>query len=329
MDKETFVNQVDVDESTARSAWEEADGDESVAKDLLTPETLKVKGNFSVSSQSIYGLFAFSWKVKTSTPEEMEQVVVAEEDDSDISLSMEFNSFLSKLENAGSSGSTLGGLQRKLGDCLSDALRKPDSSLVESLSSGDQAQIEEAFESLLANKLDLEDLSVEFNMDIDRAIDTKEASSGSQSDSSSGSAEEDKVTFECEAEINPVRGIPVTEIEPGHEIYVSLDSSAEEQHYSLVKKLREQIQEDNDLLPAHVTSRESTDAGQLRINVAFSENVRGTLKCSNDVSVLVPEDTESRLSGEGVLKELLQNEVVIGVAVSVIVILFLAIWLFL
>lgn len=328
MDKSEFVESADVPKSLAESAWEEADGDERVAEDLISPEQVKVKAKFMDPDDGFYGLFSFVWKYQTGTISNQNQVVIGNDEVEGISTSKSFTFFNQKIDDLIAKGSSMGGSTEQLEESIGSALSDSSSSLVQALENESFGDLDDILENVVKTALELDSVRVGSDAEVVRKIehmtDVEPVSTGSSS-----SADEDETLYlQCSVRINPVKGVPVAKISPGDSIFVNMAESGDK-HRNLIEEIESRANDDG-MIPAELTSKRRTDAGNLRLEVKFMDNVMGTVSCGNDVSILVPDETKFNLSGSSSdLPAFLTDEIFIGTAIAILVILLIGLWFFL
>lgn len=325
MDKSSFLKSTGASRSVAESAWARAEGDEEKARELLEPVKYHGKGRFSDPDEGFYGLFCFTWHVESSSASGLQQAVLSNEDIAEVSLSTSKGALTEKIERFHQDGSTMGGYSSELKETLESALAERESELHQALSSRTFEAVDDLLADLIGEELELGNMSVTTEVDSVRKIQTMETESKGTEDESD---EEETVTIQVSAEINPVKGLPVTKIKPGHKIFVR-PGEEDGADRSPVRDARKYANEDG-LVPAKVVSKESSPAGNLRMMVELPNGVSGTLKSGKDVSILVPEATRDRInSSSSEMPEILKDEIVLGASLAIIILLILGLWLFL
>lgn len=323
MDKQEFVSSVNVDDKLAASAWEQANGDPDKAHELVETDRVIVKGRFSDPDEGFYGLFYVDWSAVKTSLNSLEVVVLSDDSIQDVDPSIKSVEFQSKVEQYQTNDAKMGGYTDQLEKALRKYWSNPQSKIRSALKSGDQDTFEGLHESFVAEALELDELSLVLRTDQRLRVESETSSTSSPSPAS-----DREITIPCEIEINPVKGMPVSKINPGDLIYVEL-GEVESEKQKVVDRLEDR-KDETGMVPAKVLGKKGTAAGNLRIDVEFDDSVKGKVSCGKDVSILVPGSTKQRDSdGTTDFSELLQNEFFIGVLLGVILLVVLGIWYFL
>jgi len=330
MDKSTFIDSADAPRSLAEAAWEEADGDEDRARELLDPGTLKVKLQFFSPSDGYYGLAAFEWAVSTSTHDNLNKIVLGDSEVKEVTPTLSYSAFNRRIEGFTTGGTSMGGSTDRLGEALESTLKESGSSVVDALDNQNFKDLDQALQSVISRELEIENVSVTTDVETQREIESKASvsSTGTAAGSGASSDVDDAELFlQCSVRINPVSGVPITKISPGDSIFVEITEVPEGKE-DLVDKLRSNANDDG-MIPARLASKKHSDAGNLRLEVDLSEDIKGTISCGRDVSVLVPDSTHSQLgdSASG-LPNFLTDEIFIGTALAIIFILLVGLWFY-
>lgn len=327
MNKQEFIRSVTVDNNLAESAWEKAGGDEAKARELLQGERIIFKGRFSDPDEGFYGLFYLDWGQNQTSLNDLNAVVLSDKSVEDVEPSMKSAEFKTQVEQYETSSAKMGGYTDQLSGVLKNVWSNPQSDVRKALESGESDRLQGLHRTIIGEELELEELSLVAESDERLKIESATPASSSSTSTATESSSRD-VVLPCQIEINPVRGVPVSKISPGDMIYVE-PGEVEGSEQRVVDEL-ENHRDDSGMIPARVRSKQSTAAGNLRIDVDFDDSVKGKISCGKDVSILVPDTTRAKQQrNTGGLINLLQNEMFLGLITGAVVLLVLGIWYFL
>ncbi|MFB6346049.1 MAG: hypothetical protein ABEK50_09790 [bacterium] len=324
MNKTEFVQSLDVSDNLAEEAWERANGDEDKAKKLLALDRLTVKGRFSDPEAGFYGLIFINWSADRDSLLELEGVVVGDDSVQNVDPSSSVKKFKRNLEGYTSSEAKMGGYTDQLESSLRKIWSNPNSDVRECVKSGTLDLLEGILEAFIADDLELSELSL--STDIDRKLHLETTTKKAQGSTSGASSSDTEIP--CHVEINPVKGMPVSRVNPGDHVYV--DPGNPQDYDKDVASTLENRREDNGLISAKLIAKGGTKSGKLRMEVDLGEGLKGKVNCGKDVSILVPESTlRSKEQGSDTFDDMMRNELILGIALGGILLLVLGIWLFL
>lgn len=321
MKKSEFIRAANAPRSIAQAAWEAADGDEEKARELLEPDKINVKGRLADTENGFYGLFCFRWHLDSSSPSQIQQIVLGDSDVQDVSTSDSLKNFQKTIENFRSEGGSMGGFTDELQQVLKSNLSDRNSQLYEVFAEQDLESLEDVLDDLLRSELEMDTLSLTVETELERKV-------AGESNRSRKSREPDTQAngnpLKGNVEINPVRGVPISNINPGDQIFVRLRDSGS------ARGVRE-FENADGLIPAQLLSKGANAAGKLRLKVEFPNGESGTLTCGKDVSIVVPDSTKEQISTDssGNLPGIFQDEIFLGTAIAIIILIVIGIWMFL
>ncbi len=215
----------------------------------------------------------------------------------------------------------MGGFTDEVQQTLKSNLSDRNSRLYEIFQEQELNSLEDELDDLFRSKLDLDTLSLTVEAEVQRKVDGK--SDRSRSSLSSGT-QGNEAPLKGNVKINPVRGVPISKINSGDQIFVQLNESRSAQRM-------QEYENDDGLIPAKLISKEANAAEKLRLEVDFPNGVPGTLTCGKDVSILVPDSTKEVINSQesGNLPNIFKDEIFLGTAIAIIVIFIIGIWMFL
>jgi hypothetical protein len=288
MEKEEFIESQSVSDELAEDAWEQADGDGAEASRLLSPLQQTVKGLLSNKKAEINGLFLLTWNHQDAKLTNNGGVLVPHKIDK-VSVEQDHEEFIRDLRRLEESAQLLSGYTEQLENVLKNLWQESAEEFLELYESGDLDTIRERHESFLKEQLEFEELDVNLQQNVTRAI---EVDSNEESDSDNQFERSSLTIPSCEVEVTPVRGVSLEALQPGDMIYVDLGDVPDK--FSQLKPVLEDLRDDSDFIPVQLQKKKQTESDRYELEVQFGQNVFGTATCGRDLSILVPEATREK-----------------------------------
>ncbi len=242
-----------------------------------------------------------------------------------MSSSLPFHRFRSRLQEILDSDRVMGMHSGELDSLLSELWEPSSRELRTLLESSRVDELEGLHERNLRNGMDIDDLSVEIQLETKRRVHEEAPSE----QLTSGETQTEERVLKCEANIDPVRGVPVQKLREGDQLLVDLSDDADPGK-ALRDVLDQRREQKRGMIPSRIVSRRATDTGKVHFRVQFGRMVYGELVTSGDVSLSVPEASEgdtsrgdSRTTAGGIVQTLASVwPVVLGLVVVVVLLLY-------
>ncbi len=250
----------------------------------------------------------------------------------DFQLDVPHEDFLEKFRELENSNNLMSGYTEKLEKNIR-ALWTSDELEVNNFTDEEQMpKLYELHQQLLEDQFDFSNFELnqehEFTPLIKNIEDNED--DGDQSDSDyDGYDEYDETAMipACDIQIAPVQGISASKLQPGDMIYVEIGEIPDK--WIKLKPALEDLRDDSGLIPAQLQAKKITEYGRLDLEVQFSKKVFGSVRCSKDISLMVPESTLAKYGklGVNVLGGLFQPKFILLALSIILVLILLAIFL--
>lgn len=322
--KEEFVQSQNAPAEIAREAWEEADGDVSSARQLLMPSELSVQATFHNEDNTICGAFLLKWNHAKSEIIKLRSTVVNDEMDNLEATNSE-GQFLGKLKQVSDSPKLMSGYSEELDECLRTLWKEISQKLVPAIAESNKDKFESLHVTALERDLGFSGINLNTEVDYVRTLDELDENKNSDTDAD----QQESVTIpNCEAEVTPVNGVSVENLNIGDYIYIEPGNMDE---WPEIKSQIEKIQDEDGLITAQLSSISQMSEDRAHLEVQISEDVYGELKCRSDVTLKVPDETlkEHDSEEEPEFDEVLTPEILLLASASVVIVIILILLYFL
>ena len=319
MSKQQFIQKQDVPREHAEKAWEVAEGDEDQAAQLLRDQSVWLKGQFTASDNPVTGYFILNYDFDESTSLFSKGVVLSSGQDVDVPLSDVYKRFRKNLDSIATHNKKMNANTQQLNSTMSSALEATD--LETHLKSKNSDNAASTLETRFSQDFDFEIQSVRVQLEVERPVDSAQIPSR---DSGQEPKEEEIVEIPCDVEITPV-GIPVANLHPGDEIFVSI-GDVERSQKNTKRQLEATADPEIGMVKARLESKKTSDVGTLRLKVKLSEGTIGKISCGQDVSIRVPSATKNAKDNarENDVLEFVQENWIALITIIIVVILLIS-----
>jgi len=332
MDIDEFVEAQDVPEPLARQAWNLAEEDETEALRLLSLSELSIKGRISNSDANINGLFLITWDFDEETLTRNNSIIVnASLDDLDLKASPD--SLVHEFQLLEDSSKVMSGYTEELTETLEKLWRNSPAKLMQHAQNYEFVELKNKHQEAIIDELGLDDFNLELDLDFTRYIEdestgTPQDLENDEADEESEGEDDDEPVYirHCDIHVTPINGLSVEHLQPGDIIYVEPGKIPED--VGDLEQVLEKQRDESGFIPAELNGKRQTDDGRLELEVQFSNDVYGTLKCRRDVTLKVPEKTreEHGKFTKSDLEEFMDPQL-LGLAAGVLVVVLIIVFL--
>lgn len=317
MEKQEFVLNQEVDESTASKAWDIAEGNEDQAREMLREQVLWLKGKFSSTSDPVVGVFLAGFDLDKESVITVKGVVLSTKDDVEVSVKDDRNRFDKNLESLASHPKKMNANTNQLTSIVKDSLTDASSGLRRKISESNVQEIDQELTEKFSRVFDFKVKSIRADVEMERPVDSKQIPTDTSEE-----GEEEAVEMPCDIEVSPV-GIPVASLQPGDDLFVTI-VDVDRSDKNIKRRLEAGADPETGMIKARLVSKKASKAGTMNLRVKFSDGVFGKISSGKDVSIRVPTSTQQKRQNAGsnqTIEFLKANSIAVGTAVIVVILL--------
>lgn len=286
------------------AAMELADGDESLAKDLMRPDNkfvLSIKSRFYESNIDLYGVCAIYYDTKAKMY--LNTLAGANHDKKTFSLSpyIPWNQFRKKIEHmllyGESDPDLVNDLKKNAEETISFSMHNDMEDFVDN---GGDNIIKDVLISILRDSYGTQGFEIEFNCELINIVDYQLSMERGKVDKSEQPEQEKKSevpgveVIEVDPVVSPVHGQVIHNVKEGDMLFVRSPEEAGMGSVAFFDKMKAKYEVEDPKIPTVVKKVSHDEKGHLVLYVQLENNLWGKITETDPVRVqmVVPEDTK-------------------------------------